>query len=187
MDLNNSSVLRVLVLKCKQHVQCGVTRWHSRGLRGAAGWGGLHRERAQSSARLCLLFKWQSCHSHSFISSTKINCSFIFAGLLIILDKNIEYFRAKLTKSTSHNLLHFLSSRTENIIFSKRDKGILGLRMKNLCLKCALLHFNLISIRRRPPNASLCQFTSASSLGIGETQITDTIRLFSQIKLREFW
>ena len=59
--------------------------------------------------------------------------------------------------------------------------------MKNPCLKCALLHFNLISIRRRPPNASLCQFTSASSLGIGETQITDTIRLFSQIKLREFW
>ena len=135
-------------------------------------------QRAHSSARLCLLFKWQSCHSHSFISSTKINCSFIFAALLIILDKNIEYFRAKLTKSTSHNLLHFPPSRTENIIFSKRDKGILGLRMKNLCLKCALLHFNLISIRRRPPNASLCQFTSASSLGIGETQITDTIRLF---------
>ena len=135
-------------------------------------------QRTHSNARLCLLFKWQSCHSHSFILSTKINCSFIFAALLIISDKSIEYFRAKLTKSTSHNLLHFLSSRTENIIFSKRDKGILGLRMKNLCLKCALLHFNLISIRRRPPNASLCQFTSASSLGIGETQITDTIRLF---------
>ena len=132
----------------------------------------------QSSAGLCLLFKWQSCHSHSFISSTKINCSFLFAARLIISDKSIEYFRAKLTKSTSHNLLHFPSSRTVKYYFSKRDKGILGLRMKNLCLKCALLQFNLISIRRRPPNASLRQFTSASSLGIGETQITDTILLF---------
>ena len=136
-------------------------------------------QRTQSNARLCLLFKWQSCHSHSFILSTKINCSFIFAALLIILDKSIEYFRAKLTKSTSHNLLHFLPSRTVKYnFFSKEDKRILGLRMKNPCLKCALLHFNLISIRRRPPNASLCQFTSASSLGIGETQITDTIGLF---------
>ena len=77
-------------------------------------------QRTQSNARLCLLFKWQSCHSHSFILSTKINCSFIFAALLIILDKSIEYFRAKLTKSTSHNLLHFLPSRTVKYNFFQR-------------------------------------------------------------------